>query len=210
VPQRVRPRVGCATEGEASDHGVANAQRPAHSDKRGVRFQSCCADPRCGRRSHPTDSARVVPQFLRYPAKNPTAGAPIRALGRPHAALFTPHEGACAGWRRTCGISGAGPMGQRAGTVGSYCKTSKCVSQTHAQGAPKRQSVCARHVRVRAPIRLERQSACADPRGRGACGSASAASRRGSREGERGWGTPSRGCVLRIGAGTLTFVAQAL
>ncbi len=53
-------------------------------------------------------------------------------------------------------------------------------------------------------VRRKRQSACADPRGRGACGSASAASLRGSREGERGRGMPVRGPVLRSGAGTLT------
>ena len=35
------------------------------------------------------------------------------------------------------------------------CKASQCVRHMHAQGAPKRQRVCARHVSVRAPIHAE-------------------------------------------------------
>jgi len=86
----------------------------------GVRSRSCCADLRRGRWSNPTDGEQVVPQYLRYPAQNPTEGAPIRALGSVQGALFTQHEGGCAGWLRNSGISGAGTMGQGAETVGSY------------------------------------------------------------------------------------------
>jgi len=85
----------------------------------GVRSQSWCADLRRGRWSNPTDSEQVVPQYLRYPAQNPTEGAPIRALGSVQRALVTRAGGAAAGWLRNSGISGAGTMGQRAETVGS-------------------------------------------------------------------------------------------
>ncbi len=81
----------------------------------------------------------------------------------------------------------------------------------------RRQSACAkltlkatRNVRVRAPIRLERQSACADPHGRGACGLGLRRPQGGAHEDERGHVTPARERVMRIGAGTVTFPAQAL
>jgi len=96
------------------------ALRPLALMRGVVRSQSCCADLRRGRRSNPTDSAQVVPQYLRYPAQNPTEGAPIRASGSVQRALFTRAGGAAAGWLRNSGISGAGTMGQRAETVGSY------------------------------------------------------------------------------------------
>jgi len=86
----------------------------------GVRSHSWCADSRCERWSNPIDSERVVPQYLRHPAENPTEGAPIRAPGSVQTALVTHAGGASAGRRGNSGISGAGTMGQRAGTVGSY------------------------------------------------------------------------------------------
>ena len=49
-------------------------------------------------------SKRIVPELLRHPAKNPTEGAPIHALGSVETVLFTPNKGASAGWRRNCGI----------------------------------------------------------------------------------------------------------
>jgi len=98
-----------------------------------VRSQSWCADLRRGRRSNPTDSERVVPEFLRHPAqnprvpappcKNPRVPAPIRARGSVQRALFTRDEGTSAGWLKNCGMSGAGTVGQGAGTMGSYTRS---------------------------------------------------------------------------------------
>ena len=136
----------------------------------------------------------------RGPHSGSTPPARARAGDLAWARPQRPRRGGAAVRARAC--RGACPL--------RGCKASKCVRQTHAQDDPKCQSACAENVRVRAPIRPERQSACADPRGRGACGSASAASLRGSREGERGRGMLARGPALRIGAGTLTFGARTL
>ncbi len=124
------------------------------------------------------------------------------------------HTGTRAGGRLSarCGDTCCRRRARHEGTpvADMRCKASKCVRQTHAQDDPKRQSACAENVRVRAPIRQDRQSACANPHGRGACRSGSTASPGGSRECERGYLAPARGPVMRIGAGTLMFLAQTL
>jgi len=51
-------------------------------------------------------------------------------------ALFTQHEGVCAGWRRNCGICGAGTMGQGAETVGSYTRGRTRAPATSSAAAP--------------------------------------------------------------------------
>ncbi len=116
----------------------------------------------CGSRGHPRGAVgaaggRWWPWGGSY---SPAALAGLLAALSAVVAPRGPHSGsppAARSWARA---------GQR-----TKCKASKCVRHMHAQGAPKRQSVCARNVRVRAPIRPERHSARADPHGRGACGS---------------------------------------
>ena len=60
----------------------------------GGRCRRWCAALRRGRRSHPTERARGVPQDLRQPAQHPTAGGPIRAGGSVQRALCTCNDAA--------------------------------------------------------------------------------------------------------------------